>query len=153
MEWLGPILTMNGSSKNKNHNKSGCQKVLPENEGDFHLTGKGCWKESLEKIASCRPEEAILRRDPMQSDSYNRNSLEEISLLQQVLTNLEAQQVQTFSMFGGGKIIILSFFYEIMRADFSLRFFCSSFILRSLVKALPSYGLTPALMKRCHGGK
>lgn len=102
MEWVEPILKMNGSKNNENNNKSGSQKARPENEGDIDSQGEGCWKESLEKIASCCHDQAISHRDPMQSDSYNRNSLEEITLLQQVLTNLEAHQVQTFSMFGGG---------------------------------------------------
>jgi hypothetical protein len=121
MKWVEPILKMNGSNSNNINNKSGRQKVPMEEEVDLDSKGEGRWKESLERIASCRHDQAILRRDPMQSDSYNRNSLEEIDALQQVLTNLKAHQVKTFSMLGGGKmIIIFSSFYEIMRSDLSL---------------------------------
>lgn len=102
MKWVEPILKMNGSNSNNINNKSGRQKVPMEEEVDLDSKGEGRWKESLEKIASCRHDQAILHRDPMQSDSYNRNSLEEIDALQQVLTNLKAHQVKTFSMLGGG---------------------------------------------------
>ncbi|KAA1082903.1 hypothetical protein PGT21_019861 [Puccinia graminis f. sp. tritici] len=60
-----------------------------------------CWKSNLEKLALYCKNESIVQRDPFQSDSYNRNTKEEVELFGKILADLSTHQVETFSLFGG----------------------------------------------------
>lgn len=101
MEWVEPLLDRADEAERR--------------EKQDQMKDERCWKRCLETLAlSCRPSSSssssdeddqgasISRRDPLESDSYNRNSAQEIRDFHQLLTQLSLDQVKTFSLFGGG---------------------------------------------------
>ncbi|KAI9613115.1 hypothetical protein H4Q26_010393 [Puccinia striiformis f. sp. tritici PST-130] len=105
MDWVKDIL------EGKYSNNKGAEK-------------SACLQSSLEKIALNFKNESIMKRDPMQSDSYNRNTEEENELFEEVLRMLNTRQVNTFSLFGGGgpEMWTGASFKEIVPWRFSSRF-------------------------------
>ncbi|KNE95336.1 hypothetical protein PSTG_11320 [Puccinia striiformis f. sp. tritici PST-78] len=103
MDWVKDIL------EGKYSNNKGAEK-------------SACLQSSLEKIALNFKNESIMKRDPMQSDSYNRNTEEENELFEEVLRMLNTRQVNTFSLFGGPEMWTGASFKEIVPWRFSSRF-------------------------------
>ncbi|MBW0465260.1 hypothetical protein O181_004975 [Austropuccinia psidii MF-1] len=83
-----------------------------------------CWKSSLEKLALHCQDDSICQRDPLDSSSYYRKSLQEILETKHLQEQQRSREPNTFSLIGGGapEIWTGATFDEVVPWRFSSRF-------------------------------